>query len=109
MIAGDRPSSSIFERLAQPIIRKFRSTTVSYLPGVIYEDKKENKDSGKQTNGFPDFDQNSVKPIMNSETKCPLKTYSLRHTPITLKDLLSGRPTTLKKNKYLDYILKMSK
>ncbi|OMJ80754.1 hypothetical protein SteCoe_18912 [Stentor coeruleus] len=104
----ERPSSTIFERLSQPIIRKFRSTTVSYLPGVIYDEKKDmKKEAPMIVNSFPEYDKVQVKPRVYSDIKCSpsIKPVSQRHAVLTLKDLMLGRPAS-SKNKYLEFILK---
>ena len=123
----ERPSSTIFERLAQPIIRKFRSTTVSYLPGVIYDDKKENneraevllKQAGfvgemekfgvKQSNFLSEPEKkHPVQPRIASEAKYKFanRPCTTRGPAITLKDLLTGRGNNVNKNKYLEFLLK---
>lgn len=105
----ERPSSTIFERLAQPIIRKFRSTTVSYLPGVIYDDKKENQKTEARPSHCPDdMEKYMVPPKISTETKCKfsIRPGTTRQPAITLKDLLTSRASNVNKAKYLDFLLK---
>ena len=106
----ERPSSTIFERLAQPIIRKFRSTTVTYLPGVVYNDKRENfKIEQLPLNNKPTEPEKPWNnPRTGSEVKYKTipKTINQRQTSLTLKDLLTGRINNVSKNKYLDFLLK---
>lgn len=112
---GERPSSTIFERLSQPIIRKFRSTTVSYLPGVIYDDKKEEKKDNKienprQFNIYNEIEKVVGKPLIPNELpQASVKYFNQRQIPVTLKDLLSGRPSLLNKNGYLEIIPKQKR
>jgi hypothetical protein len=102
---AERPSSSIFERLSQPIIRKFRSTT-GYLPGVVYDEKKDmKKDTPNSVNLFPECDKIAIKPRVYSEINClpTSKPLSHRNTAYTLKDLLIGRPASSSKIKNMEF------
>jgi tubulin polyglutamylase TTLL6/13 len=125
----DRPSSTIFERLSQPIIRKYRSTTAGYFPGVVYDDKKENKREVPTTitldpeklierPAIPDrlqdkfvekfMEKPPIKPrvFFDSKHSTPNKPASHRHVAVSLKELLTGRPSTLQKNRYIDFLLR---
>ena len=127
----ERPSSTIFERLSQPIIRKYRSTTAGYFPGVVYDDKKENKREypnivtldpekliEKPMPSFPErfqekfgdklVDKPPIRPKIFNESKhlTPNKPGSQRQVTVSLKELLTGRPNSLQRNRYIDFLLR---
>jgi tubulin polyglutamylase TTLL6/13 len=105
---SERPASSIFERLAQPIIRKFRSTTVSYLPGVIYDEKKEVKIETPMV--VTGEEKVTVRQRTSSENKySPQARPTQRQIAMTLKELLTGRPNAVNKNRYLDFLLRYNR
>lgn len=110
----ERPSSTIFERLSQPIIRKYRSTTAGYFPGVVYDDKKENRKETVTTltlepekffEKLPEKPQ--MKPKIRTEMKycTPSKPSTHRHVAVSLKELLTGRPNNTK-HRYIDFLLR---
>ncbi|OMJ79426.1 hypothetical protein SteCoe_20581 [Stentor coeruleus] len=104
----ERPSSSIFERLSQPTIRKFRSTA-GYLPGVVYDEKKDmKKDTPNSVNLLPECDKIAIKPRIYNEINClpTSKPLSHRNTAYTLKDLLIGRPASSAKIKHMEFVFR---
>ncbi|OMJ76805.1 hypothetical protein SteCoe_23741 [Stentor coeruleus] len=104
----ERPSSTIFERLSQPVIRKYRSTTVNCLPGIIYEEKKDQKkDMPIMINPCIEYDKPIIKPRVYSEIKASPanRPIAQRHIGLTLKEILSGRPGTSSKSRYLNFAL----
>ncbi|OMJ92632.1 hypothetical protein SteCoe_4642 [Stentor coeruleus] len=105
----ERPSSTIFERLSRPIIRKYRSTTVNCLPGIIYEEKKDQKkEIPLVINSCSEYDKLIMKPRVFNEIKASPsnKPITQRQIALTLKELLSGRSGTSSKNRYLDFALR---
>lgn len=102
----ERPSSTIFERLSQPIIRKYRSTTAGYMPGVVYDEKKEEK-RDYPVIVYGEAEKLQAKPRNMSEIKhsSPGKLNSQRQAIETLKQFYSTRQNTLAKNRYLEYLL----
>lgn len=113
----DRPNSTIFDRLSQPIIRKYRSTTVGYLPGVVYTDKGDIKkdntsmiitgEAEKIINKSRVLNNGSFNggPLYGGIISSPAKITNAKNVAQTLKELLNGRQNALTKNRYIDYLL----
>jgi len=106
----ERPNSTIFERLSQPIIRKYRSTTAGYMPGVVYDEKKDGKKEEKRDYPviiYGESEKLQPKPRTLSELKhtSPSQPSTQRQIIETLKHLLTTHKNTVAKNKYLEYLL----